>query len=192
MNPIPYPLRQSYVYDIEEKKRGPFLPIILHFSGVKSTINHFFYDYCGFDVIIENDLFIAAADHRVRFLYGSVARFDDGEDVWVACSEVFCDEMKDFHSVVFLRHQYKQVINPMNKLFLKPYMNSKHGLNVLFKYVLKQGKLSFIPLPQEHTSDSAIVIRTGKGKKKRYIFNLFLIRHFSALRIQKAWKSRHL
>ena len=188
---IPVDNRQCYVYDIEAKKRNAdFEPLFFRFFNAR-VVNRFFHDQtwweCYFDDVGSYD-FLAVAENRCRFLRGTAVWFPDDE-MWCTATEEWCDEIDDDYKIKFLRHKIMQIANPKHKLHMPLYDHTPFHLSALFRYKLKQNKIVFQPFPaRQHNTTLEVRIRTGPKRSRQYIYNLFLIRKASVLKIANAWR----
>ena len=189
---IPVDNRPCYVYDIEAKKRNAdFKPLFFRFSNA-IVVKRFFYDGTSWDCYfddVESFDFLAVAEHRCRFLRGTAVWFPDDE-LWCAVTEEWCDEIDDAYKIKFLRHKILQIANPKHNLHMPLYDHTPFHLAALFRYKLKQNKIVFQPFPpRRQDTQMQLEIVTGPKQTRRYIYNLFLIRKASVLKIANAWRN---
>ena len=184
---VPVSLRKSYLdamLSVEVVDRLYFR--FSHISCLEQA-NVLVYDGRRWSCLYEGYHFLAYNEDGCRFLCGKAVFFTDGE-VCIVAQEKWYDDVcfTDEERERYIRSQYYEVLNPSNELYMPAYDMVCSGsesfhLSVLFPVLMKQGKLLFRPLKKQRD----YVLNIGNCV---YIFNLYLIRKQSVLKIWNQWK----
>ncbi len=164
--------RRYYFHDVFSLKQAN----VLRFEGQ--------YWNCVYDDMIDHYHFVGSPNHRLYYYSGVAVLFTDG-DLYL-CVSIRCkNALSEGDKMQFLRHQYRELLNPMNKLYLPTCASG--GMGTLMPNRIINGKRCFQALSGSvyRSCDSVCLVLKRKFK---YIFNLYLIRKQSVLRIWKAWK----
>lgn len=166
--------RRFYFHDVKSIQHAE----LLHFEDM--------YWDSAFDDMIEYYRFVGSPKHRNYYYCGVAVLFTDG-DLYL-CVEIKCkNALSELEKFQFIRHKYKEILNPMNAVYMAAFDDTTFGLAALLPAFRRNGKWCFTALGG-YLKNSHHDYKIVYWKKFVYIFNLYLIRKQSVFRIWKTWK----